>query len=83
MSLILCAILVPHIEKERWKKNQRKATKVVPGSEMVSIQRMIKEARALPSGGQKTERIHAKRDGGISSNLTTRGHEVKLEKSTF
>lgn len=41
MSFIL-AILVPHIEKERWKKNQRRATEVVPGSEMVSIQGMIK-----------------------------------------
>lgn len=36
----------------------------------------------IKSGGEKTT-IHARKDGGISSNLTTRERQVKLVKSRF
>lgn len=36
----------------------------------------------IKSGEEKTK-IHARKDGGISSNLTTRERQVKLVKSRF
>jgi len=42
MSLIVCAVLVPHFEKGGCEKDQRRPTKVAPGAEIASVQEIIK-----------------------------------------
>lgn len=79
MSLILCAVLTPHLKKKRWKKD---------GEEQQSVSQILKglpfkEQSSQSSVFWRRQGIHAGRDEGISFSLNTTGYKVKLEKSSF